>query len=306
MNDTRGIEVRPAQRSDTDPLAKFLAQCPAGPGAADTSAGFQGSALSDYVLAARGDAILGACRFATGAGRCAVVLAPRVIPWDEALASRLLRAAAARVHIHRDARLIQTLIEPHGSEPLAAALERAGFEQLAILAYLRRPVRPEERQVPLPPEIRWRHYWRLRHTQFARAITATYEASLDCPGLAGLRTVEDAIATHKSTGIFSPRAWHLAIVEGNPVGLVLLNNLQGRGEVVYLGVVPAARRRGIGQALVKCALRDTAAMDLPQVGLAVDVSNTAAMRLYEKTGFSEVQRRPAYFVPASRLEELHE
>ena len=304
MNETSGIEVRPAGRPDADRLAEFFNRPCAGPGAADPSSAFQPSAIADYVLAARAGTIVGACRFVTGAGHCAVVPPPRLETWDEALAARLLRAAAARVHDRDGARLIQTLVEPQGAQAIAAALERAGFERLAVLAYLRRPVRPEEQNLALPPGIKWRRYWRLRHPQFARTIAATYGSSLDCPGLAGLRCVNDAITTHKATGLFCPRAWHLALVGGEPLGVVLLNNLQGRGEVVYLGVVPAARRRDIGQALVTRAIRDTAAMGLPQMGLAVDVSNAPAMRLYEKTGFSEIRRRLAYFIPASRLAEL--
>ena len=304
MNETSGIEVRPAGRPDADRLAEFFNPPWAGPGAADAAAAFQPPAITDYVLAARAGTIVGACRFVTGAGRCAVVLPPRLETWDEALAARLLRAAAARVHSRDGARLIQTLVEPQGAPALEAALERAGFERLAVLALLRRPVRPEEQNLALPPGIKWRHYWRLRHRQFARTLLATYGSSLDCPGLAGLRSVDDAIATHKATGLFCPRAWHLALAGGEPAGVVLLNNLQGRGEVAYLGVVPAARRRGLGRALVARAIRDTAAMGLPQMGLAVDVSNAPAMRLYEKTGFSEIRRRLAYFVPASRLAEL--
>jgi len=304
MNETSGIEVRPAGRPDADRLAEFFNRPCAGPGAADAAAAFQPPAITDYVLAARAGTIVGACRFVTGAGRCAVVLPPRLETWDEALAARLLRAAAARVHSRDGARLIQTLVEPQGAPALEAALERAGFERLAVLALLRRPVRPEEQNLALPPGIKWRHYWRLRHRQFARTLLATYGSSLDCPGLAGLRSVADAIATHKAAGLFCPRAWHLALAGGEPAGVVLLNNLQGRGEVAYLGVVPAARRRGLGRALVARAIRDTAAMGLPQMGLAVDVSNAPAMRLYEKTGFSEIRRRLAYFIPASRLAEL--
>jgi len=304
MNETNGIEVRPAGRPDADRLAEFFNPPWAGPGAADAAAAFQPSAITDYVVAARAGTIIGACRFVTGAGRCAVVAPPRLETWDEALAARLLRAAAARVHSRDGARLIQSLIEPQGAQALVAALERAGFERLAVLAYLRRPVRPEEQNLALPPGIKWRHYWRLRHRQFARTLLATYGSSLDCPGLAGLRSVDETITTHKATGLFCRRAWHLALVGGEPAGVVLLNNLQGRGEVAYLGVVPASRRHGLGQALVARAIRDTAAMGLPQMGLAVDVSNAPAMRLYEKTGFSEIRRRLAYFIPASRLAEL--
>ena len=297
------IEVRPASRADALRLTALHAAPGSGPTAGELST-FHESAFADFVVAARGDEILGACRFIAGSGRCANILLPRLKEWDEALAARLLRAAAARVNLRNGARLIQVLIEPQAPQTLVAALEQAGFEKLALLAYLRRHVRPEECNAPLPPDLAWRRYWRLRHNQFARTILATYEESLDCPGLVGLRTVDDAITTHKNTGLFTPRAWHLAMANGEPAGVVLLNNVQGRGDVIYLGVVPGRRHRGIGQALVMRAVRDTAAMGLPQIGLAVDVANTPAMRLYEKTRFQETRRRLAYFVPASRLDEL--
>jgi len=303
MSVTIAIEVRPARRADAPRVAALHAAPGAGPTAGDMST-FQESAIADFVVAARGDEILGACRFTAGAGRCANILLPRLREWDQALAARLVRAAAARVHLRSGSRLIQVLIGAEGPPTLIAALRQAGFEQLAMLAYLRRHVRPQENQAPLPADLAWRRYWRLRHGQFARTISATYEQSLDCPGLAGLRTVDDAITTHKHTGIFCARAWNLAIADGEPVGVVLLNNLQGRGDIAYLGVAPAARRRGIGRALVVRAVRDTAAMGLPQIGLAVDVANTPAMRLYEKTGFQETRRRLAYFIPAARLDEL--
>ena len=303
MSVTIAIEIRPARRADASRLAALHGAPGSGPTAGEMST-FNEAAFADFVVAARGDEILGACRFIAGSGRCANILLPRLKEWDEALAARLLRAAAAHVNWRSGARLIQVLIEPQAPTTIIAALGQAGLEQLALLSYLRRPVRPEERHAPLPPDLAWRRYWRLRHSQFVRTIMATYKESLDCPGLVGLRTVDDTITTHKNTGLFTPRAWHLAIADGEPAGVVLLNNVQGRGDVVYLAVVPAARHRGIGQALVMRAVRDTAAMGLPQIGLAVDVANTPAMRLYEKTGFGETRRRLAYFVPASRLDEL--
>ncbi|MCX5685309.1 MAG: N-acetyltransferase [Planctomycetota bacterium] len=303
MSVLSAIEIRPARRADTPRLAALHAAPCAGPTAGELSA-YHEAAFADFVVASRGDEILGAGRFISGAGLCANVLLPRLREWDEALAARLFRAAAARANLRDGARLIQVLTEPQATGTLAAALALAGFEKLALLAYLRRHVRPEERQATLPPDLAWRRYWRLRHAQFARTIAATYEESLDCPGLAGLRTVDDVITTHKNTGLFSAKTWNLAMADGEPAGVVLVNNLQGRGDVIYLGVVPAARQRGIGKALVMRAVRDTAIMGLPQLGLAVDVANTPAMRLYEGAGFLETRRRMAYFIPAERLDEL--
>lgn len=86
--------------------------------------------------------------------------------------------------------------------------------------------------------------------------------------------------------------------------MALVNNFLGRGELVYLGVVPEARGRGIGRALLAQAIRDTAEMGLPQMGLAVDVANQPAVRLYEEAGFKEIRRRQAWFIPKEGLSAL--
>jgi ribosomal protein S18 acetylase RimI-like enzyme len=49
------------------------------------------------------------------------------------------------------------------------------------------------------------------------------------------------------------------------------------------------------------AVRTTIEMGLPMMGLAVDVANTPAMRLYEKAGFREIRRRLAHFIPVTGL-----
>jgi len=299
------ISIRPARRSDRRPLGEFLSGVPES-SAAEASDAFLRATLKNHVLAARGSEIIGACRMAPAAGRCAAVLAPRLLLWDDRLAARLLRAAAALAYTRDAARLIQVLTDPAGGDPLASALAEVGFARLAVLAYLRRDVRPLENKTPMPSGIEWIAYGLLRHRLFAETIARTYEGSLDCPGLAGLRTMDETLATHKRTGVFSPRWWHVALREGRPVGVVLLNNLEGRGEIAYLGVVPEARGRGIGRALVERAIQDAAEMGLPLMGLAVDTSNAPAVRLYAAAGFREIRRRLAWFIPKEGLAALHE
>jgi [ribosomal protein S18]-alanine N-acetyltransferase len=61
-------------------------------------------------------------------------------------------------------------------------------------------------------------------------------------------------------------------------------------------VVDIRRRRGgIGTALVDQLRLQAGKARVPALLLEVRESNTAARRLYEKIGFSEVGRRPAYY-----------
>jgi ribosomal protein S18 acetylase RimI-like enzyme len=85
------------------------------------------------------------------------------------------------------------------------------------------------------------------------------------------------------------------------VGVVLASEVEGRGDLGYLGVVPEARGRGVGRALLGQAIRDTARMGLVALTLAVDTQNGPAWRLYAGAGFKEVRRRLVFFVPRERL-----
>jgi ribosomal-protein-alanine N-acetyltransferase len=64
------------------------------------------------------------------------------------------------------------------------------------------------------------------------------------------------------------------------------------GWILTLGVLPHWRRRGVAMALLlECERR----MRMPQVKLTVRRSNTAAVRLYEKLGYQQVDIWSKYY-----------
>jgi len=301
MIDADAITIRPARRGDLAPLVEFLLTAPPTPGDSAPPTTVSTRDLGNYLVAEHDGHLVGTIHAYPSAGRCAAIGLPRLLAWDEHLAARLFRAAAEHAERRHEARLIQTLLAPERAEPTVAALERAGYALLATLAYMRRPITSADFARCPENEIAWQPYSRFRHHRFAATIDATYNGSLDCPALAGLRTVHDSISTHKHTGRFRPRRWRLAVMGRSTVGVALVNELRGRGELVYLGLVPEARGQGLGQALLDRAIQDTAEMGLPQIGLAADVRNEPAVRLYQSAGFRETHRRLAYFVPGHRL-----
>ena len=121
----------------------------------------------------------------------------------------------------------------------------------------------------------------------------TYEGTLDCPELNGRRTIEEIIAGHEHQGRFRPELWWLVQEGGRPVGVVLLTELPGPEgwELSYVGVVPEARRRGIGQTLSQWALHEAKQAGMPQLKVAVDTRNHPARQLYEKMGFVHHDQR---------------
>ena len=62
-----------------------------------------------------------------------------------------------------------------------------------------------------------------------------------------------------------------------------------------LAVHPDSRRQGLGDRLLREAMRVAVAHGAEMMTLEVRPSNTVARRLYEKRGFREVGRRPRYY-----------
>lgn len=86
-----------------------------------------------------------------------------------------------------------------------------------------------------------------------------------------------------------------ALDASTPLGFVLGRCVADEAEILSLGVLPAARRRGIGGSLVAAACETAAAAAARRLHLEVAADNDAARRLYARVGFAEVGRRPGYY-----------
>lgn len=78
-------------------------------------------------------------------------------------------------------------------------------------------------------------------------------------------------------------------------GFVLARAAGGEAEILTLAVIPAARRRGVGAALLAAALAGAAARGAAAMFLEVAAGNDAARGLYAGLGFAEVGRRRGYY-----------
>ena len=86
-----------------------------------------------------------------------------------------------------------------------------------------------------------------------------------------------------------PEASLVARADGELVGL---GNLGLRGADAWIGgvgVVPAHRGTGLGEALMRGLIAEAGARGVDRLWLEVIVENTAAVRLYEKLAFSHVR-----------------
>ncbi|NCF40274.1 MAG: GNAT family N-acetyltransferase [Planctomycetia bacterium] len=93
--------------------------------------------------------------------------------------------------------------------------------------------------------------------------------------------------------------WHVLRIDGVPSGVLLFNRgADGHSiELVYLGLVPMARGRGLGKTLLTFGLAALDGDGARIVVLAVDRENQPAVRLYRRAGFRHSVRRTAMVHP---------
>jgi len=182
-------------------------------------------------------------------------------------------------------------------------LEAAGFICAGTLGYLRRPTTPITN--PPSPQSGWPEGITVERSDpaddsdLAIALEGSYEQTLDCPELCGLRAIRDILASHRATGVWDPMLWWLVRDAGEPVGAALFNPcpMQQHSELVYMGLSPRARGRGVGSRLLDLGLHETLTRYPQPVTCAVDTRNVPAQKLYERAGFTEFERRIAYVRP---------
>ena len=87
--------------------------------------------------------------------------------------------------------------------------------------------------------------------------------------------------------------------------MILCRALFEAAEILTLAVAPAARRRGIGAALVRAAAGLAAQGGADNLFLEVAQDNPAAQALYRSLGFAEAGRRAGYYARAEgRIDAL--
>ena len=78
-------------------------------------------------------------------------------------------------------------------------------------------------------------------------------------------------------------------------GFVCYLLTEGRVEIGSIAVVPEARRRGLGSALIAYTLDEAKTFGATIVSLHVRISNKTARRFYERCGFTQSRVRHDYY-----------
>lgn len=237
-------------------------------------------------------ALVGACYFKLLSGQVATLGGVRAAPgWEVQTADLLIQ----QVNALQAARIPQIQAIVHSDHWQTSELVRqAGLVQLTRVAHQWLEL-DELTQTPPAPDIKglqWRPAQQLAHEQLAELIDQTFVHTLDCPAINGLRSrqqVLDGFLEGRSLSDMGG-AWQILEVQGELAGCLLLQaHLPSLLEIVYLGLLPAARGKGWGQQMVHRALRYAAEHGLRSVAAAVDEQNWPALELYRRFGFRPQQ-----------------
>jgi ribosomal protein S18 acetylase RimI-like enzyme len=244
-----------------------------------------------------------------GAG--ALVWPPRAVPGSEQAEIEDCLARHALAWLRQcGAKLAQALLVK-GDVPLAAPLERNGFRRVTSLCYMR--AEPTSPPPDIGPRLDFQPYDPADAGPFHATLLRTYEGTLDCPEVTGVRDIAEIIAGHRAPDGAEMDHWWLALERDRPAGVLLLTETAGSEtwEVAYVGVVPEARGRGVGRQLVLKALREARAAGMCQLSLSVDARNQPAIQLYRGLGFQLYDQREVYLAilgptkPAGESWSLH-
>ena len=91
----------------------------------------------------------------------------------------------------------------------------------------------------------------------------------------------------------------LHLIEASPVGMALMRAVADEAEVLTIAVLPEARGKGAGAAMLTMALAECQRRGVLRAYLEVAPYNTAACALYRRQGFVEIGRRRRYYPDGS-------
>ena len=291
---------RQAQRQEIEPALRLILVNEQGLASDQVVLEFLGFALQRGIdvnqswVALSGQQIVWSLLPIVSPGRTMLLFTPARLPRGTPVtAVRQLTNAICGHFASEQVQLAQFLLDPHDTAVRDLYLS-CGFETLAELVYLHKIVKHVP-TVDLPAGYEIVHYTPATHAAFAQAILRSYEGSLDCPALNGLRDIEDVIAGHKATGGFEPSLWHLMVENGQPRGVLILSPPAHTDslELVYLGLSAAARGRGLGATMMRLAMHCVLQQQRKELSLAVDAKNQPALRLYYRHGLQRVGSRLA-------------
>ncbi|HTN74141.1 MAG TPA: GNAT family N-acetyltransferase [Pirellulaceae bacterium] len=246
--------------------------------------------LVGLLEARHNDHLLGATLAMLLPGRSALIYQPRLVAEAPPAVASLLWTAQDAFLKRNAVRIAQEML-PCDAHDDAAAARAAGFEIEVELLYYSCAAANFPPAAPMGA-LTAMSCPASERPRLERLIERTYVDTLDCPELNGVRSSADVIDGYLENGPWLPDRWLLLQVGGVDVGCLLTTRHSAAScELVYLGLVPEIRGRGLGKLAIQHALWLARQLGCDEMTVAFDVRNTPARRIYEQAGFREYERR---------------
>ncbi len=207
--------------------------------------------------------------------------------------------------LERGAEIVQAIVpitDVNSHDPVRDnAFERAGLKRITRLVQMEcldlldapmsaEPHDAESHQLKFIPhqDVSW--------SAWCQIVELTYQQTRDVPELNGLRSTHNTLMGYASGHPWPPKNWWVVRKEDEDIGCLLLTRIPDTGcELTYAGIVPEARGKGLGQAIMSFIRSWMIEQHRSRISLAVDVRNTPAIALYKACGFQSVLELDAWF-----------
>lgn len=216
----------------------------------------------------------------------------------------LLGAALKAIRGHDEIRRVEAQFMLHPMPLMAPPLAEyvRVYERLFMCVPLPLESAPM-RESPLYPGLRIEPWHERFQDRVAYLIEESYRGHEDARindqycSVEGARRFLYNIIQYPGCGAFAPGSTFAAVERGSGrlLGCCLTSIVdEGIGHVTQICTSPEARGKGLGEYLLRESLHQLASDGCQKATLTVTAGNARAIQLYEKLGFYELHRFPAY------------
>ncbi len=251
--------------------------------------------LDGLFHARRGQSMVGAAWGQIMPGRVAGVWPAELVAQEPRSTANRLIGAVDQFLAGGTVDVAQSVLPAHHTAAAEQLLQK-GFQYLADLVFMAWPV-TQPAAVPGTDELTFTVFHPETDTaRLATLLETTYLETKDCPQLDGWRNTSDVLEGYRQTGIYEPRLWQFVRLDQQDIGCLLLTDHPDvdQYELLYMGLIPAARGRGHGLRIVHQAQRAAQSGGRSQLVLAVDAANQPARTMYQAAGFQEADQRQVF------------
>ncbi|WDI42682.1 GNAT family N-acetyltransferase [Bremerella sp. P1] len=258
----------------------------------------QGKISFDGLMTAtRGNRVVSSIWCLSQPGKIGTVWGPGILSEESDSTADLLIQQAVQFAKHHDCHLLQSLVGPE-NRPAGNLLAGCGFQSITLLSHLEALTE----DVPAEPphsDLQFRRCDDFQSEAFRNLVAQTYENSLDCPELDGMRDVADVLEGYHATSNKSTYNWYTLENDGEMIGVVITAHHAEpqQLELIYFGLTPRYRQLGLGKEILRFVLQLAQFLGCRSTITGVDQRNTPAIALYRRFGFEQASVKELFLLP---------